>query len=141
MGTQTASATKTPESQSSTTTLNQDFGFFKIEGATSSAKTSFKNGIRLSEATTSAKRIVVFGGQVIFHEPTWSAKSWSGADSGSEADFTFRSARVFGNHVSGAVLERDLAVFESLIEGLLHRSGWTSVIPRFANLRGRQASK
>jgi hypothetical protein len=123
VGTQTASATKVPASQSSTTTRNQDFGFFRIEGATSSARTSFENGIRLSEATMSAKRIVVFGGQVVFYEPTWSAKAWSGADTGTEAGFTFRSAQVFGNYLSGAVLERDLKVFETLVEGLLSPFG------------------
>lgn len=123
VGTQTASATKAPSSQSSTATVNQDFGFFKIEGATSSAKTSFDNGIRLAEATSSAKRIVVFGGQVIFHKPTWTVKAWSGAESGTEADFTFSSAKVFGNYVSGAALERDLKVFETLIEGVLKPFG------------------
>lgn len=123
VGTQTASATKVPASQSSTTTSNQDFGLFRVEGATSSAETSFSNGTRLSEAKVSAKRIVVLGGQVVFHEPTWSAKAWSGADTGTEADFTFASAQVFGNYVSGAVLERDLKVFETLIEGLLSPFG------------------
>ena len=71
----------------------------------------------------SATRIVVFGGQVIFNEPTWIARAWSGADTGTEADFNFRSAQVFGNYLSGAVLERDLAVFETLIEGLLSPFG------------------
>lgn len=123
VGTQTAGATKTPASRSSTQTRDQDFGFFRVEGATSSAKTSFDNGIRLSEAKVSAKRIVVLGGQVVFNEPTWSAKAWSGADTGTEADFDFHSATVFGNHLSGAVLERDLVVFETLIEGLLSPFG------------------
>ncbi|MFV0317835.1 MAG: hypothetical protein ACK5O2_12860 [Microthrixaceae bacterium] len=119
VGTQSASATKTPSSQSSTETLDQDFGFFRVEGAHSEAMTSFVDGVRLAEASTTAKRVVLFGGQVVFYEPVWHAKAWSGADSGEEASFTFASAQVFGNWVSGSNLERDLAFFKSIVEGLL----------------------
>ncbi len=129
VGTQWSSATREPSSSSGTRTLNQDFGFFSVEGAESSATTSFKDGIRLAEAETSAKRIVVFGGQVEFYGPRWTARAWSGSDSGSQSSFTFDAAMVFGNFVTGANLKRDLAFFESLIEGLLSPLGLDMQFP------------
>ncbi len=138
VGTQTASANPHPASQSSTTTRNQDFGFFRVEGATSEARTSFSNGVRLAEAEVSAKRIVVLGGQVVFYDPTWTARATSGAETTSQADFTFGSAQVFGNWVSGAVLERDLAFFETLVEGLLGSLGLDLEFPEARQPPGAQ---
>lgn len=129
VGTQTASASPVPASESRTTTRNQDFGFFRVEGATSQARTSFRDGVRLAEAKVSAKRIVILGGQVVFYDPTWTARATSGAETTSGAEFTFRSAQVFGNWLSGAVLDRDLAVFETLVEGLLSPLGLDMELP------------
>ncbi len=119
VGTQAASATRTPSSRSHTATLDQDFGFFRVEGARSEASTSFDNGLRVAEATSRADRVILFGGQVVFRDPVWTARAWSGADEGEEASFEFSSARVFGNLVSGSVLERDLLFFTTIVEGLL----------------------
>ena len=123
VGTQAASATKVPSSQSHTETLDQDFGFFRVEGARSSATTSFENGVRTAEAISSADRLILFGGQVVFQEPVWTARAFSGADSGEEASFEFAWASVFGNYVSGAALERDLLFFTTIVEGLLSPLG------------------
>ncbi|MEZ5237958.1 MAG: hypothetical protein R2716_03065 [Microthrixaceae bacterium] len=122
VGTQQARADRKPSSGSTTSTRDQDFGFFRVEGATSSASTSFENGVRTAQAETTAERVVVLGGQVVFNEPRWTASGVSGADSGSRR-ITFRSARVFGNLVSGSVLQRDLAIFEGLVEGILSPLG------------------
>ena len=123
VGTQSASARDTPASSSSTAIRDQDFGFFRIIGATSSASTSFEDGVRTATAETRATRIEVLGGQVVFNDPVWTATTRSGATSANEAEFGFRSARVFGNIVSGSVLERDLAIFETILEGLLSPLG------------------
>ncbi len=123
VGVQRASALPTPSSQSSTSTRNQDFGFFRVEGAESSAETSFENGVRTAHAVTTAKRIVVLGGLVVFYGPRWEATAQSGATDEESADFTFSSAQVFGNFVSGANLDRDLAIVESLVEGILQPLG------------------
>jgi hypothetical protein len=129
VGTQWAEAAKQPKATASTASVDQDFGFFRVEGAESSATTEYVDGVRTAHAVSLARRIIVLNGLAIFNNARWEATARSGADSSSTASFTFDSVKVFGNWVTGAQIGSNFAFLKALIETLLGPLGVTFELP------------
>ncbi|MCP4435533.1 MAG: hypothetical protein GY812_08565 [Actinomycetia bacterium] len=117
LGTQSAQSTN-DRAEGSTTTLTQDFGFFRVNDASSRAWVSFEDGVRTAHAVSRADRIEILG-QVVFVDPVWSATAKSGAEELAEGSFTFRGASVYGNWLSGRALEQNLDLFKWINETFL----------------------
>lgn len=106
VGTQWSGATNLPWAHAGTDLLPLDFGM-RVEGAHNEATTQVKDGVRRSEASMTADKLV-FMGILTLYKPRWEAVVANGNAQESRGSFTFERARLFGVDLDPKTAERDI---------------------------------